>query len=219
MTKSSLEQWRTKIWNRDFEDAIFSPAGILSDDALEKLASVASPIENLIGLERAIGGGWAWFGTYGDKLLAEIKTLPFNSMPKQKQKRVAKRSTVDVADGERAAKRTHVSVAPTPVRPTTHVAVAPTPVRRTTSHPSPAIAGPSTPMRTYSYPQYRQTFTPGHPGTNYYYPNYYPTLTGNNNSTQPQPHIYYPYYPSPNQYHQLPPQYQPPNPSTRPPHT
>ena len=194
MTKSSLEQWRTKIWNRNFEDAIFSPVGILSDDALEKLASVASPIKNLIGLERAIGGGWAWFGTYGDELLAEIKTLLFNSMPKQKQKRVAKRSTVDVADEERAAKRTHVAVAPTPVR-------------RMTSHPSPAIAGPSTPMRTYSYLQYRQTFTPGHPGTNYYYPNYYPTPTGNNNSTQPQLHVYYPYYPSPNQYHQLPPQY------------
>lgn len=96
-----------KIWNRDFDDAIFSPAGILSDGALEKLASVASPIENLIGLERVIGG-WAWFGTYGDELLAEIKTLPFKSIPKQKQKRVAKRSMVDEADGESQIGRAHV---------------------------------------------------------------------------------------------------------------
>ncbi|EDR00253.1 uncharacterized protein LACBIDRAFT_334227 [Laccaria bicolor S238N-H82] len=107
-TKWSLSEWRTKIWNHDFDNAIFSPAGILNDGALKKLASMASPIENSIGLERVIGG-WAWFGTYGDELLAEIKTLPFKSIPKQKQKRVAKRSMVDVAE-----KRTRVSAAPTP---------------------------------------------------------------------------------------------------------
>ena len=104
-----------------FEAAIFSPAGILSDDALKKLASVVSPIENLIGLEHALGGGWAWF-TYGDELLVEIKTqtLPFKSIPKQKQKRAAKRSRVDVDDGESLAKWMRVAVAPTPVRPNFH---------------------------------------------------------------------------------------------------
>jgi len=69
---------------------------------------VASPIENLIGLEHALGRGWAWFGTYSDELLAEIKTLPFNSLPKHKQKRAAKWSRVDVADEESLAKQTHV---------------------------------------------------------------------------------------------------------------
>jgi hypothetical protein len=155
-TKLSLEVWCTKIWNCDFKDAIFSPVGILSDGALEKLASMVSPIQNLIGLECLLGGGWVWFGTYGDKLLAEIKTLPFNSMHKQKQKRVTKWSKVDVADEESLTKQMCVSVAPTPVRPTM-------------SHSSPTIVGPLTPM-TYSYPQFPQSFMPEHPGTSYYYP-------------------------------------------------
>ena len=85
---------------------IFGAAGILSDDAIDKLSSVASPIENLISLECALGRGWAWFGTYGDEFLAEIKALPFKSMgPKQKQKRVEKQSAMNVADKEGIVKR------------------------------------------------------------------------------------------------------------------
>ncbi|EDR07545.1 uncharacterized protein LACBIDRAFT_298548 [Laccaria bicolor S238N-H82] len=198
-TKSSLTEWHTKIWNRDFDDAIFSPAGILSDGALKKLASMASPIENLIGLESVIGG-WAWFGTYGDELLAEIKTLPFKSIPNQKQKRVAKWSMVDEADGESLAKRMCVSAAPTP-QVVMCVAVAPTPVQPTMSPP---IAGPSTPMHAYPYSQYPQSVMLGHPWTIYYRPSYYLTPPRNYNSPQ-QPHVYYPYYPSANLYHQLPP--------------
>ena len=102
-TQLSIKEWHTKVWNHDFEDAIFSPTGILSDDAIDKLLSMVSPIENLIGLECALDGGWAWFGTYGDELLNEIKSLPLKSMGlKLKQKRVAKQrlAMVDVADGE-----------------------------------------------------------------------------------------------------------------------
>ena len=76
--------------------------GILSDDAVDKLSSVA---RNLISLERALGGGWAWFGTYGDELLETIKSLPFKSMgPKPKQKRAAKRMAVNVTNEESVSK-------------------------------------------------------------------------------------------------------------------
>ncbi|KAF8172287.1 P-loop containing nucleoside triphosphate hydrolase protein [Pholiota molesta] len=205
-TKSSLEEWRTRIWNRDFQDAIFSPVGILSDAAIEKLSSVASPIENLISLERALGGGWAWFGTYGDELLTEIKSLPFKSMgPKPKQKRGAKRTVVDVADEESVSKRTRVDIDAT-------LAPAPTPVRlgslSTTSHSSPAIGGPTTPstFRGYQYPS-PHNFTP----MAQYHPNYpYPTPPHTYTPIQP---FYYPYYSMPGQPHHLPPQYQPFNPN------
>ena len=65
------------------------------------------------------GRGWAWFETYGDGLLAEIKALPFKSMgPKQKQKRVEKQSAMDVADEEGIVKRKQVdAAAPVRVRP------------------------------------------------------------------------------------------------------
>ena len=219
-TQSSLKQWRTSIWNRDFEDAIFSPAGILSDDAVDKLSSVVSPIENLISLERALGGGWAWFGTYGDELLEKIKTLPFKSMgPKPKQKRATKRMAADVANEESVAKRTRVDAGAIP-------APAPTPVRSrvrpSTSQSTPTIAGPSTPAPQYPplyQPQYHfsQHFAPIGYGVNYYYPTHYPTPPHNYVPTQPQTPMYHPYYPSPSPQSQLPPQYRPPNPNPNPP--
>ena len=184
-TQLSLKQWRTSIWNRDFEDAIFSPAGILSDDAVDKLSSVVSLIENLISLERALGGGWAWFGTYGDELLDQIKTLPFKSMgPKPKQKRAMKR-TADVTNEDSVAKRTRIDATPAPAH---------TPVRSsvTSQLVTPAIAaGPSTPMPAYPHypPHYHlpQQFAPigyaSHGGANYYYP--YPTPSHNFIPTQP----------------------------------
>ena len=144
-TQLSIKEWHTKVWNCDFEDAIFSPTGILSDDAIDKLLSIVSHIENLIELECALGGGWAWFGTYGDELLNEIKSLPLKSMgPKPKQKRVAKQrlAMVDVADGEShsvdcVAKRKCID------KPT----LVPTPVRaRPMTQASHVIASPSTPI-------------------------------------------------------------------------
>ncbi|KAF9477172.1 P-loop containing nucleoside triphosphate hydrolase protein, partial [Pholiota conissans] len=216
-TKSSLEEWRGKIWNRDFDDAIFSPAGILSDGAIERLSSVANAIDNLISLERALGGGWAWFGTYGDELLTEIKRLPFRSMgPKSKQKRGAKRAVVGAADEEEsAAKRTRVSEGATP-------APTPTPARlqpaASTSQP-PAIAGPSTPAPTYSHypPRYPQNFTPmGYPPS-FYYPSYYPTPPHNYTPIQGLPAMYYQHYAISNPQTPLPPQYQPPQPPPPPP--
>jgi hypothetical protein len=195
--KLSLKQWRTDIWSRDFEDAIFSAAGILSDVAIDKLSSVVSPIENLISLERALGGGWAWFGTYGDELLDYIKTLPFKSMgPKPKQKRAVKRKAVDVTNEESVAKRTRFDTAPAPAH---------TPVRsRTTSHLTPAIAGPSTAVP--GYPHYSPQYHYPQHYANYYYPTQpYPTPPHNYVPTQPQTLMYHHYYPSPLQY-------RPPNP-------
>ena len=115
------------------------------------------------GFECALGGGWAWFGTYGDELLQEIKTIPFKSMgPKPKQKRAAKRTVVDVATEESAAKRTPVDGGATPAPALTPVRSRARPLTST-----PAIASPSTPVPTYLQypPQYAfpQRFAPiGH---------------------------------------------------------
>lgn len=203
--KSSLAGWRTKIWDQDFEDAIFSPAGILSDDVIDKLSSVVSPIENLISLERALlGGGWAWFGTYGDELLTEIKSLPFKSMgPKPKRKRAAKRVVEEVGEEESVAKRTRVDKADATQTPT------PTPVgfrdTSTTSQSSPAIAGPTTPMHLrYPHYYYLSTFlgyqySPHLTPMAQYHANYhYPTPPHIYTPTQP---VYYPYYSNPAQQH------------------
>ena len=47
---------------------------------MESLLSFGN-IERLIDLESALGGYWAWFGQYGDKLLSLFKSLDVG--PKQ----------------------------------------------------------------------------------------------------------------------------------------
>ena len=80
-----LWNWRTRIWERDFEDAVFGPSGILKDKILETLASVG-PILQLAELERVVGSQWAWFGKYGDELLAALAEMDMRPMqPKPPQ--------------------------------------------------------------------------------------------------------------------------------------
>jgi hypothetical protein len=75
----------------DFEDAVFGPSGVLSDDRVEKLSSVGF-IGRLNELERVVGADWPWFGQYGDELLEELKKLNIPPMqPKPQKKRAEKR--------------------------------------------------------------------------------------------------------------------------------
>ena len=90
--RSALQRWRSQIVKRDFEDALFAPSGILSDQRIEILSSVGS-IGRLNELERVVGADWPWFGQYGDALLEELKNLNIPPMqPKPQHKRVEKRT-------------------------------------------------------------------------------------------------------------------------------
>ena len=89
--KKELQNWHTRVWKRDFEDAVFGPSGILKDEVLENLASVG-PILRLVELERVVGSQWAWFGEYGDELLAALGKMEMRPMqPKPPQTRTTKR--------------------------------------------------------------------------------------------------------------------------------
>ena len=93
---------------------VFGPSGILKDDTLETLASVG-PILRLSELERVVGSQWAWFGKYGNDLLAALAEMDMSPMqPKPPQTRATKRPPAaqdmpaQIEDGrlgmERAAK-------------------------------------------------------------------------------------------------------------------
>ena len=79
-----------QILKRDFEDAVFAPSGILSDDRVENLSSVGF-IGRLNELERVVGVDWPWFGQYGDELLEELKKLNIPPMQPKPQKRRAEK--------------------------------------------------------------------------------------------------------------------------------
>ncbi|EDR03124.1 uncharacterized protein LACBIDRAFT_331785 [Laccaria bicolor S238N-H82] len=78
--KKAIVKWQTEIWTHDFEDSLFRPSAILANAAIESLSSFGN-LERLIDLENTMGGSWAWFGKYSDKLLDLSKTL--DVAPKQ----------------------------------------------------------------------------------------------------------------------------------------
>ncbi|EDQ98295.1 uncharacterized protein LACBIDRAFT_304441 [Laccaria bicolor S238N-H82] len=145
--KKAIVKWRKEIWTHDFGDSLFGPSAILSDTAVESLSSFGN-IERLIDLEIALGGYWAWFGRYGDKLLNLFKSLDVgpkqHKPPKPWAARGEKRAS-QPGDGDASGvkedqpKRRRTSkfmeVPPTPVNPR--------PGPSSSRHTLPA---PSTPM-------------------------------------------------------------------------
>lgn len=53
--KEVIINWRKEIWKRDFEDGLFGPSAILSNNAIGSLFWFGS-INTLIGFETALGG-------------------------------------------------------------------------------------------------------------------------------------------------------------------
>lgn len=89
--RAAIQQWRSQILKRDFEDAVFAPSGFLSDERVETLSSVGF-IDRLNELERVVGVDWPWFGQYGDELLEELKKMNIPPMQlKPPKKRAEKR--------------------------------------------------------------------------------------------------------------------------------
>lgn len=159
--RSALQQWRSKILKHDFEDALFAPSGILSNECIQNLSSVG-PIGRLNELERVVGTDWPWFGQYGDGLLEELKKLNIPPMqPKQQQKKTEKR-TVQELEGQRELQDQPVTKKK---RGQKQVRVAVTPTRNSTATTSPSHAakpGPPVPGSMpqsyhYSTPQYYAT--------------------------------------------------------------
>ena len=105
----SIHEWRRKIRDRDFPNAIFGPSGILGDGIVSSLASVG-PILSLIQLEKVVGESWPWFGKYGDELLEELEKLSIPPLqPKPKQARGQKKALDDQEEDERSAKRSRTN--------------------------------------------------------------------------------------------------------------
>ena len=95
--RSALQRWRSRIWQRDFKDALFAPSGILSDECIDNLSSVG-PIGRLNELERVVGMDWPWFGQYGDTLLEELEKLNIPPMQPKQQKKAEKRTVSELED-------------------------------------------------------------------------------------------------------------------------
>ena len=146
------------------------------------MASVG-PILCLAELERIVGSQWAWFGDYGDDLLAELLAISIPPMtPKAPEARGTKRPAAHLdnvtmgysGDGGRKEKRVKTHLEP-------QEAVSPNPVNITpTFTPLAHATWPATPltMNPYSrlmmpYPSIYYSPYPYHP--NFYYPNTPPT--------------------------------------------
>ena len=101
---------------RDFEDAVFAPSGVLSDERVENLSSVGF-IDRLNELERVVGVDWPWFGQYGDELLKELKKLNIPPMQPKPPKKRAKKRVHDLEDDQEQhvtkKKRDQNQIAPT----------------------------------------------------------------------------------------------------------
>ena len=111
-----IRGWRSRVWERDYGESLFGPEAILSDDVVKNLASVG-PILHLAELERVVGSQWAWFGEYGDDLLAKLLAMSIPPMtPKALEARGTKRAVTKEKEttacsgnggrNERMAKRT-----------------------------------------------------------------------------------------------------------------
>ncbi|KAF9568627.1 hypothetical protein CPC08DRAFT_605598, partial [Agrocybe pediades] len=77
--KLTLQEWRRKVWKRDFEKAMFNASVILKDETLEKLSSVG-PVEGVKDLERVVGEDWPWLEKYGDELIQTMAALSIAPM-------------------------------------------------------------------------------------------------------------------------------------------
>ena len=181
--RSALQQWRSRIWQRDFEDALFAPSGILSDEHIDNLSSVG-PIGRLNKLERVVGMDWPWFGQYGDTLLEELEKLNIPPMQPKQQKKAEKQTVSELEDEQSQPaskkKRGQKQDVATPTQNPTPTAVNPVPPSRITAPaPPPApISTPhlySTPYR-YATPQ-QQTYNP-YSSLTYPYAMYPPSFYG-----------------------------------------
>jgi hypothetical protein len=95
-----IKRWRSQVWVRDYGDSLFGPEGILTDVMVKNLASVG-PILRLAELELVVGSQWAWFGQYGDDLLAVLLGMSIPPvMPKAPEVRGTKRLAAQLAAQE-----------------------------------------------------------------------------------------------------------------------
>ncbi|KAF4622101.1 hypothetical protein D9613_009530 [Agrocybe pediades] len=95
--KLTLQEWRRKVWKRDFEKAMFNASVILKDETLEKLSSVG-PVEGVKDLERVVGEDWPWLEKYGDELIQTMAALSIAPMEARSAPKRAPKRTLASAD-------------------------------------------------------------------------------------------------------------------------
>ncbi|KAF8177452.1 P-loop containing nucleoside triphosphate hydrolase protein [Pholiota molesta] len=137
-TARALVEWRKAIRKRDFKYALFPPSGILSDAAIDSLASVG-PITSLIALEDALGGTWEWFGKYGNELLDKLTSLvipPMQPKPAAFKKRTVEDDGNGAEDkGMGQTKRSRATAPSNPITLPTAVNLAPSQIQHVPQTP------------------------------------------------------------------------------------
>lgn len=71
--KKEIVRWRKEVWSRDFEDSVFGPSAILTDQAVDLLSSFGQ-IKQISEI-KVVLGYWAWFEKYSEELLALYQRL------------------------------------------------------------------------------------------------------------------------------------------------
>lgn len=107
--RDRLVDWRSQMWERDYEGALFSSAALLRDETVDLLASVG-PFTSRGQLERLLGGQWKWERKYGGDLydlLANLDIPPMKPIPRKP--RGSKRAVEGGIEGERATRRVRTS--------------------------------------------------------------------------------------------------------------
>lgn len=80
------------VWKRDYPNALFSSAAIVSDETVTFLSSLGR-IPSRDNLSTVLAGQWKWESRYGDELFALLNTTDLPAMkPLPKKTRGAKRS-------------------------------------------------------------------------------------------------------------------------------
>ena len=164
--EGALHKWCKCVWAQDFKNAMFGPAGILTNETLPQLASVG-PILSLKQLETIVGENWPWFGKYGDNLLTELISLNIPPMiPKPPQPRRTKRTATNETNIEQVGGGKRHQTLPD------NQASTPTPVKFVNA-PSSSSTIPTPPSHLfYPYPStpLRPLGAPFHPATIYQNP-------------------------------------------------
>ncbi|KAF5317599.1 hypothetical protein D9611_014814 [Ephemerocybe angulata] len=158
LVMEQIRAWRVRIHDKAFTRSFFSPAGFMSNDLVELLASVG-PINTKAKLLAVLGGQWARsFATYGDALLTELKRInipPMKPKPKKKKDNAKRpQAASDTGEGNddgRGRKRARVASS-TIATPTAPAIEAVTPAVNPSPAPVPVTNSPlpQTPARSSS---------------------------------------------------------------------
>ncbi|KAK7678921.1 hypothetical protein QCA50_018061 [Cerrena zonata] len=92
-TQTLLEDWRMKIFQRDWFTSQLDSTAILDDSTVALLASVGTL--SSIELERPLSGSWIWWDTYGNEFTDFFNTISTEYQPKPRTRKQRRDTTTD----------------------------------------------------------------------------------------------------------------------------